>query len=318
MSTAREIACAGFLKERDRITFEGSMAIYQQQTFGDVSFRKVVGWNMDRVHELPEVLNGLMEIFLKKDCLDLPDRLFQEVQTPISKEQIETVPYFMENTERASALQIKLRQLSDGIYYTKTYNEETGREDTKTEYIHSGKDDLLRDHLDEFRGTKRLVIGVAFKGTLQKVTDLCIDKGWSVLQISGDGWKYFTEKDGRVTVDRSKATTDFAKEEMNAAINTGTIENLVVVSQVDAGSMGLEFSASPTIIFYSSSDNGGSRMQFEDRNHSNNSNLVTDKVTIIDYICLPIDKLVLTRLRDKKDMKKVTMKDIEQSMIEIL
>ena len=66
--------------------------------------------------------------------------------------------------------------------------------------------------------------------------------------------------------------------------------------------MALTLTASPTELFYSNDFNGEARFQAEDRFHRAGM----DKnrgATIIDFVHLPSDQLVLDNLQKKKDLQ---------------
>ncbi len=73
--------------------------------------------------------------------------------------------------------------------------------------------------------------------------------------------------------------------------------------------MGLELSASQAQIYYSNSDNGAAKMQSIERNQTANSKF--NKLTVYEYVCLPVDELVIKRHKSKESLQALSMDDLE-------
>ena len=135
---------------------------------------------------------------------------------------------------------------------------------------------------------------------------MCLDSGWSVLQIDGRGRSLYTINGGE---DSSDEGIQLALGQMDRSTDSGSIPRLAIVAETDAGGTGLEFSASPIIIYYSNSDSGEGRMQSEFRAKSANMDTLRGLI-IKDYIHLPTDKLIRDRLLEKKELQAISMGDL--------
>ena len=82
------------------------------------------------------------------------------------------------------------------------------------------------------------------------------------------------------------------------------------VGNPEAGGMAITLTATPTEIYYSNSFKGEARTQSEDRCHRSgmdpNRNLV-----IKDFIHLPVDLVTLQNVRQKRDLEKMSMGDLQ-------
>lgn len=300
-----EVACAGFLREGSQSLLKQRLGNYEErESEVGQKYWRLINWKKDEVEALSHRLNGLVEVFLKKDCLDLPNKMYNIIKFDIDTDYSQAIGLLQKTETKAAQLLNKLRQLSDGFLYTHTPDAKTATKTKKAKYFEKcPKDKQLKSDLDEFEDIGRLIIYCGFQATIDKLTAICIKKDWTVLKIDGRGW--FTLN---TTYDK-----EFCLTEMDGSLNTGKIEKLVFLAQADAASTGLELSASPIIIYYSNSYNGAARMQSEDRAYSNNMDKVRG-LEIRDYIHLPVDKLVRDNLLEKKTLQSITMGEIVNSM----
>ena len=313
-----ELACPGFLAESNPMELTKRIADWEESEIGGNKFVKVVSWKKSEVEKLYRRMTGLVEVFLKKDCLDLPPKIYDVITTTIDPQYAKMASMLTLKEKNGAQLLGALRELSDGFQYISKTDEETATKSNDTYYLpNCPKDDVLRDLLDEYDDVGRVVIGVGFSATVAKVSKICLDKSWVVLKIDGKGWEVYG----------SSLPVDCLLSAMDRSFNPLTSEGgkyaqyadvlesmkLAVVAQADSASTGLEFSASPVLIFYSNSFNGGSRMQFEDRGYSNNMNKETS-LTIIDIVHLPTDLLVRDNLLTKKTLQSITLGEVFEAL----
>lgn len=299
-----EIACPGFLKEKDIYTFKNRLGEYSEEERIDngQKYLKLIEWKQNEIELLHTRLEGLVEVFLKKDCLDLPEKFRNKIKLNISKEYLQAVQLLHTKHEKAANLLNKLRQLSDGFQYIPIIDEVKAIKTNKIKYLpNCPKDKQLEMDLEEFEDVGRVIIYCGFQATLDKIVNICSNKGWSVLKVDGRGWSTLN----------TILSIDDCLAEMDGSRNLGKIEKLAFCAQADAASTGLELSASPICIYYSNSYNGAARMQSEDRAHSINQKVGLE---IRDYIHLPVDELTLNNLLTKKTLQAITLGDIEEVM----
>lgn len=306
-----EITCPGYLREGHQLLFKRRLAnLEEKEGMVGQKYWHLVSWKKEEVEKLHSTLNGLVKVFLKKDCLDLPPKIYTPIKMEISQDYLRIANMIRRSESKAITLQQKLRQLSDGFQYIYTPNKETAKEIRSTHYFpNCPKDEQLRLHLEEYEDIGRVIIYCGFTASINKISDICLSNNWVVLKVDGRGW------DGLGTslptdsllreMDRSSMTTDIT--------NNNYVEKLAFVAQASSGSTGLELSASPVIIYYSNDDNGDARMQSEDRPHSNNMDKERG-LEIIDYYHLPIDEMVVTRHKKKQSLQAITLGNIDKIM----
>lgn len=147
-----EVSCPGFLKEGTIQKFQKRLAIMEMrenQVTGGV-YPALLGWRdtanrcekcgllkddirhdlasgghsfypcKDEVTTLYHRMNGLVLVKFKKDCLDLPEKQYQEIVVEPTKDMLRAAAII--NAKSASAIQALtlLRELSDGFQYKET------------------------------------------------------------------------------------------------------------------------------------------------------------------------------------------------------
>ena len=162
--------------------------------------------------------------------------------------------------------------------------------------ITSPKEQALRDLLEEFSDTGRIVISAAFTATIDKVMGIVSEAGWETIRIDGRGW---------TTTLPLKDHADILEYFQN---NTGD-EKIAVIFHPESGGMGLTLTASPAIVFYSNDFRAENRMQAEDRIHRIGMDTCKG-ATIIDMFCLATDELIYENLLKKRDLQSITMGEI--------
>jgi len=312
-----EVACAGFLREGSQTGLKQKLGEWEQKERENLEkqeeeeeeqekkyYYKLTKWKEDEVKRFHKRLKGLVEVYFKKDCLDLPQKIYNIIKLDIPSEYKMAINLIKGTESKAITLLNKLRQLSDGFQYINTPDSITAINKRETKYFpNCPKDNQLKLDLDEFEDIGRVIVYCGFQATLDKITSICIKEGWAVLKVDGRGWEALN----------TTATVDECLKEMDGSLNVGKIEKLAFCAQADAASEGLELSASPIIIYYSNSFSGRARMQSEDRPHSNNMDK-SRGLEIRDYIHLPTDELTRLNLKEKKTLQSITMGDINLSM----
>jgi hypothetical protein len=290
--------------------------------------------SLNEVQILHKRLSGLVEVVLKKDCLDLPKRVEVEVKLPPSSSILRTAQMIVANSPRVITAMTLLRELSDGFQYEE---KETGKkevcpeckgtlqvkglverdgilseipEERPCDNCESGsvplfqrsaiqcdtpKDQQLRDDLEDHEDYGRIIIAAAFQGSIDRVTKICLEEKWSVIQVDGRGWKVFTPE-GPISM---------TPIEMLRAFQNKGKGKLAFVGHPASAGMGLTLTASPTIIWYSLPFSGEDFQQMcnrIDRPGSIGNNMRY-------YLHLPTDYLVLHNLRGKLGLQAITMGD---------
>jgi hypothetical protein len=358
-----ETACPGFLIEGDVNKFKERLAVTEY--VGDITggrFPKFIAWRdggqaicnkcgklsshanhyakedkenfheyialKDEISQLYRRMSGLVLVQHKKDCLDLPDKVYREINIKPSLPMIRAASLIQVGCRNAIEALTKLRELSDGFQYIETVestatcttckgnrelfdndlNEKIkcpaceGRGTTnvikrEVKTVDSPKFDTLTELLsDDFEDENRIVIYGAFTGTIDRVSDHVTKLGWQVMRVDGRGWVpygNFLPKDN----------VEFLKVFQNPKQYD---QKIAFVGHAGSAGMGLTLTASKAIIYFSNDFNGESRLQSEDRIHRAGMS-VERGATIIDLLHLPTDAYVLKNLKRKRDLQSLSM-----------
>lgn len=306
-----EVVRPGFIREGSLTKFKVRYGIYKEFDDTTPAWDRFEGWNTAEVAQLSGRLAGLVKIFFQKDCMDLPPIIYDRVRIPPPKSLIRVAKMIAETSESALQARKRLRQLSDGFEYINEYDPDDNKvKRTGMEVVGSPKLKQLEEDLEEYEPVGRMVIYAAFTGSVELVRDVCLKTGWHVLSITGAG-RILYSPNGESTSDHERIL--MALEQMDRSANDGKIDKLAAVCDPQAGGSGLEFSASPVIIYYSNSDSGEGKMQSKRRAYSNNMDKVRG-LTIKDYILLPTDELILDKLDNKEEMQAISMGDLAKCL----
>lgn len=227
--------------------------------------------------------------FLKKDCLDLPDKIYVEryVQLPEYNQQKydEMVRYAItkiENSDRVTAAIIlvqllRLSQITSGFVVDVGLNEVNFTENPKL--------DALEDILEETEG--KVIIWTRFQQDVKNILALCSKLELEAVSI----WGEIPEQE------RSRNVKKFQEDE----------ETRVIVGTPQTGGLGINLTAASTVIYYSNSYSLQDRLQSEDRTHRAGQ---TNKVTYIDILAKnTIDVGIRKILKEKKNIADIVTKD---------
>lgn len=305
-----EVIRSGYIREGTIQKFKVRYGSYTPWDPSTPAWDRFLGWNKEEVAKLSNRLAGLVRIYFQKDCMDLPPWRMETVELTAPKDLLRVAKLITETSGSALEARRRLRQLSDGFEYERAYDPDTNTmKRVGTTFVGSPKIDQLKGDLDEYEEVGRLVIYSGFQGSVDIITKTCLEAGWFVLQIDGRGRFLFNPANGEPKSDSE--SLQLALGQMDRSTDTGQIVKLAVVAETDAGGTGLEFSASPCIIYYSNSDSGEGRMQSKFRAMSNNMDKVRG-LTIKDYILLPSDRLIRDKLEEKIELQAISMGDLKE------
>ncbi len=360
-----EVACPGFLREGSHKALVSRLAWVQLQEGIGGSFNKISGWKDDEdkcevcgkphrdepflgdhsfkesfneVKHLYKRMKGLVDVRFKKDCLDLPPKVYdvRKLVTPVAV--LKQAKLIEKVSRRAIEALTKLRELSDGFLYKETetdkqivcefcqgsgipnekimpgakeclgcsgrgYNLALNRVAIRTD---TPKDAATEDILDEHSDIGRLVIYAGFEASVDRCVELAHKNGWKYIRADGRGW--ITSMPNRPGTD-GWSQTDMLKEfqkPVDHPYKTDRVDQLVFIGHAGAAGTGLTLTASPSILYYSNDFNAENRIQSEDRIHR----IGSSGAKIIDLVNLPTDQLILDNLKKKREMQALTLGDI--------
>jgi SNF2 family DNA or RNA helicase len=163
----------------------------------------------------------------------------------------------------------------------------------KPKMVPCPKDQAFEDLLDEHDDVGRLVVYGGFTGTIDRVIGLVQKNKWDYIRVDGRGWQ------STIPGKPPELLEAFQERKDNHP-------RLVFVGQPGAAGMGLNLTASPSIVYYSNDFNAESRIQSEARIHRPGMD-VNRGACIIDLIHLPTDRLVIENLRKKRRLQDMSM-----------
>ncbi len=238
-----EIAWPGFIKEGNRPKFEMRLGIFEAtETPQGSTFQKRVTWlddpnkcqecgqfradhfhnehtfvkSRNEIEALNRRMSGLVKTWFKKDCLDLPEKVYRTIVCPPMPSTLRAASVIKQATPRAAQALILLRELSDGFQYTEIEDGATvctvcGGSKTiicpdagiKIDCVGCGgsgeisnytrvanrvacpKDDALIEILDDHREVGRLVVYAGFQASVDRVSEISRKEHWTVIRWDG-------------------------------------------------------------------------------------------------------------------------------------
>lgn len=360
-----EIACPGFIKEGDIYKFRRRMAIYEQGSgLGGQTFQKLVAWKNgnpdlcgicgkakdafihtnfearnyhtfadmpDEVSALYKRLSGLVMVKLKKECLDLPAKIYRKIQIKPSMSLLRAAKLIKAQSRTSIEALTNLRQLADGFQYKKIltsddictncigsgsiYNDKKElvvcpicngtasriREQREVEEIKSPKLDVMTDLLEECEETGRIVCYAGFTASIDRLCNHVAEQGWNYIRVDGRGW---------TCTFGATSPVEMLKEFQNAE---SKYEKIAFIGHPGSAGMGITLTRSSMLVYLSNTFNAEERIQSEDRCHRLGMDM-NRGCTIVDLILLASDELVLNNLQVKRDLLKMSMGDIDKAI----
>lgn len=355
-----EIACPGYIREGNIHKFEQRLAILEKT--GDTtgfSWSKRIAWRDgnpnicgicgrhtsqhaglphdfkavdNQIEAMYRRMSGLVLVKFKKDCLDLPDKVYRVITLKPSRELMSAARIVTSKAHSVIEGMTLLRELSDGFQYKDTLEKTAVCESCKGTRIHpettpgvvrscdfcsgtgvqnsfkretveipSPKLDALTDLLDEVEDQGRLVVYAGFTGSIDRICAHVKKLGWEYIRVDGRGW---SSSIGSLKTDLSM---------LQAFQNPAEYGQIVFVGHPGSAGMGITLTAASMICYFSNDFNAESRIQSEDRIHR--AGMDTNRgATIVDLILLPTDKKVLDNLSRKRELQSISLGEIKSAI----
>ncbi len=228
---------------------------------------------------------------LKKDCLDLPEKIYQQTFFELSSKQqrayellreelrieVETLEAPELMTVSKLAALIKLQQITSGFVITPQRDVQYVSDDNP-------RLEALLDFLEDVQG--KIIVWARFKEELRAVAAALAKAGWNVVEYHGD----VNDADREAAVDsfQNGAATAF-------------------VGQPQSGGIGLTLTAANTVIYYSNDYNSETRKQSEDRAHRIGTKA---NVVYVDLIAVgTVDESISRALQRKSQLASAILGD---------
>ena len=259
--------------------FQSRYAVLQRRTMGHRSFQKLVGYR--RLDELSEKLEKFSARILKRDCLDLPDKIYMTRTVELSDEQVSVYNQMRElalaqvqSGELATTASIltqlmRLQQIVCGHLRT---------DDGEIRELKNSRLSALMEILEEVQG--KAIIWATWTHDIQAIAAALRDRFGEESVAT-----YYGETPQE---DRQEIVNRFQQEDSDLRFFVG---------QPKTGGYGITLTAADTMVYYSNSYDLEIRLQSEDRAHRIGQ---TKSVTYIDLVSPnTMDEKILDALRSK-------------------
>jgi SNF2 family DNA or RNA helicase len=269
--------------------FQNRYAIIQRRSMGAHSFNEITGYR--RLDELGDKLDQFSLRVLKKDCLDLPEKVYQRREIPLTAEQMRLYKQMSD---------LALAQLSQGKLATtaSVLTQIMRLQQICCGFLQPDEGEIQEvknNRLEELLAVTEEVQGKAIIWATWTYDILRIEKALRKKYGANAVATYYgdTEQDDRQeTVDR------FQDPES---------ELRFFIGQPRTGGYGITLTEANTVIYYSNSYDLEIRLQSEDRAHRIGQE---QSVTYIDLVSPgTIDEKILEALRDKINLAGTVLKE---------
>jgi SNF2 family DNA or RNA helicase len=271
----------GLLGYDSYYAFQGRYAVVQRKTMGAKAFQQIVGFrNLD---ELTDKIDRFSFRVLKKDCLDLPEKIYTVRYVGLTDEQrsmynqIRRYAMVMLETGEMSTApavitqMLRLQQIMSGHLKT---------DDDEMLYFPSKRMEALEEIMQEHDG--KAIIWSRFRYDIQQITQMLNDK-------FGEGCAAAYYGD----------TPDEERNRIVKEFQQGSKLKFFVGNPATAG-YGLTLTQADLVVYYANDFNLETRIQSEDRAHRIGQK---NNVTYVDLISEgTIDERIVKALRAKIDI----------------
>jgi SNF2 family DNA or RNA helicase len=272
----------GLLGYDSYYAFQGRYAIVQRKTMGSHAFQQIVGFrNLD---ELTNKIDMFSYRVLKKDCLDLPDKIYTVRYVGMTTDQVnmynqirQHAMVLLENGEMSTApavitQMLRLQQILSGHLKT---------DDGDTIYFPSKRMDSLKEILEEHDG--KAIIWSRFRYDIQQITR-------TLNEIFGEGSaaSYYGD------------TSDDVRQSIVQTFQNPNSKLRFFVGNPATAGYGLTLTEANLVVYYANDFNLETRAQSEDRAHRIGQK---NNVTYVDLITEgTIDEKIVKSLQAKIDI----------------
>ena len=291
--------------------------------------------SINEVQKLYKRLKGLVFVQFKKDCLNLPDKVYREVVVEMDAATKRAMNTIINTSPTTIQALTRLRELSDGFQYRKTVDDSqqvecsrckgtgvtkeyeperevscpkcdgtgyVGREIKETVKAKTPKDKALVELLEENDPYRRIVIYSGFTASIDRIVDLCQKQDWAIIRV-----------------DKSRIWTSFNCPDPFLAFQDKEKfpQNIAIVANQASLKTAHTFTADNMIIYWSNTFVGDDRIQSEDRIHRIGMDMNLG-ATIVDILHLPTDKYVLDNVKLKKRLQGITLGEFQRGVQEYI
>ena len=266
--------------------FQHRYAVTKKRSVGSHSFNMIVGYRY--LDELTSILRGFSSRVLKKDCMDLPDKIYTQRNVSMTEEQQRIYQDLKEyavahiNDEEFMTANNVMTQL---LRMQQVLSGHTKADDS--DELIDIKDNRLNEMLsciEEIEG--KTIIWSRFRYDVVRIQNALIKEYGSKSVVS-----YFGDTKDE---ERTTAIDQFQNGEAK-----------FFVGNPQTGGMGITLTAAQNVIYFANSFDLAIRTQSEDRAHRIGQK---NPVTYIDFICEgTIDERIVKALRNKMNIASIVM-----------
>ena len=227
---------------------------------------------------------------LKKDCLDLPPLIRQNVYTELSMQQIKAYREmmtnfitFIENKSGLPAAVVAQLAVTKALRLQQIVSGFVKDDEGKVHRLDAPRAKVLEGLLSDLATDNKVIVWACFRENYAMIAEVCTKLGYEYREIHGDSG---THKE------RFQAMDDFRKDP----------KVRVMIANQGAAGVGVNLVEASYAIYYSKNFKLGDDLQSESRNHRSGSE-VHDKITRIDIVAKgTIDELVTEALQNKQNI----------------
>jgi SNF2 family DNA or RNA helicase len=270
-------------------SFQNRYAKVINRSMGQRTFRQVVGYQ--NLEELTENVNEFSYRVLKKECLDLPDKVYQRREVELTPEQkkvykelkdyaiAELASHKLVSVTSVLTQILRLHQVVCGFV-----KHDQGEEVE----IKSNRLDELLDVLSEAQG--KVIIWANYQYDIKRIL------------------KTLQETVGPESVTTYYgATPDEERQDVIKKFQDPNSSLKYLISNVQTGGYGITLTEASTVIYYSNNYDLEKRLQSEDRAHRIGQ---VNKVTYVDLVAKgTVDEKIVKALRNKLDLAQEVLGD---------
>jgi SNF2 family DNA or RNA helicase len=284
-----ELLAPNMLGYTSFFSFQNRYAQIINRQLAQRTFRQVVGYQ--NMEELSEKVGHFSYRVLKKDCLDLPDKVYQRREVALTPEQKrvykELQEYAIAELEGAEMVSVNsvLTQLLRLHQVVCGYVKNDSGEEVE---IPNQRMDELMSVLEEMRG--KVIIWANYRHDIKSIVNL-LQKTYGVESVAS----YFGDTPSE---ERQEIITRF--QDPDSKLN-------YFVGNTQTGGYGITLTQAQNVVYYSNNFDLEKRLQSEDRAHRIGQ---TNKVTYVDLVAKDtVDEKIVKALRNKLNLAQEVLGD---------
>jgi SNF2 family DNA or RNA helicase len=270
-------------------SFQNRYAQIINRQLAQRTFRQVVGYQ--NMEELSEKVSHFSYRVLKKDCLDLPDKVYQRREVALTPEQKRVYKELQEyaiaelggaETVSVNSVLTQLLRLHQVVCgYVKN-------DDGEEVEIPNQRMDELMSVLEEMRG--KVIIWANYRHDIKSIVNL-LQKTYGFESVAS----YFGD------------TPSEERQEIITRFQDPDSELKYFVGNTQTGGYGITLTEAQNVVYYSNNFDLEKRLQSEDRAHRIGQ---TNKVTYVDLVAKDtVDEKIVKALRNKLNLAQEVLGD---------